>query len=164
MQTDAQWTELGSLIEACRPDSKSLPRNLRRTITAILWHQNGTTSRAIPAELRPWKAAQTLLLVSPGRMGAPAGSAHGQGRQAGIRSDPAPARDLPAGGRACGRAGGVPFRSGAIGFDAAKHLLLRRIERRPSTLDLTVCPHLPRVALAATSAKAYMAPPRGAAP
>jgi hypothetical protein len=31
-----------------------------------------------------------------------------------------------------------------IGFDAVKHLVLYRIERRPPRLDLTVYPYLPR--------------------
>ena len=33
---------------------------------------------------------------------------------------------------------------GAIGFDAVKHLVLCRIERRPPRLDLTVYPYLPQ--------------------
>jgi hypothetical protein len=49
------------------------------------------------------------------------------------------------------------LRLGAIGFDAVKHLVLCRIERRPPEArpdDLS----LPaRVTVAATSAKAYMA-------
>ncbi len=49
------------------------------------------------------------------------------------------------------------LRLGAIGYDAVKHLVLCRIERRPPKLDLTVYPYLPRVAVAATSAGAYMA-------
>jgi hypothetical protein len=49
------------------------------------------------------------------------------------------------------------LRLGAIGYDAVKHLVLCRIERRPPKLDLAVYPYLPRVAVAATSAKAYMA-------
>ena len=49
------------------------------------------------------------------------------------------------------------LRLGAIGFDAVKHLVLCRIERRPPRLDLTVYPYLPRAAVATTSAKAYMA-------
>ena len=44
---------------------------------------------------------------------------------------------------------------GAIGFDAVKHLV-RRIERRPPRLDLTVYPYLPRATVATTSAKTYM--------
>ena len=33
---------------------------------------------------------------------------------------------------------------GAIGFDAVKHLVLCRIERRPPRLDMTVYPYLPK--------------------
>ena len=49
------------------------------------------------------------------------------------------------------------LRLGAIGFDAVKHLVLCRIERRPPRLDLEAYPYLPRVAVATTSVKAYMA-------
>jgi transposase len=49
------------------------------------------------------------------------------------------------------------LRLGALGFDAVKHLVLCRIERRPPRLDLGAYPYLPRVAVATTSAKAYMA-------
>jgi hypothetical protein len=45
---------------------------------------------------------------------------------------------------------------GAIGFDAVKHLVLCRIERRPPRLDLTIYPYLPRATVATTSARAYM--------
>jgi len=45
---------------------------------------------------------------------------------------------------------------GAIGFDAVKHLVLCRIERRPPRLDLTVYPYLPRASVAMTSSKAYL--------
>jgi hypothetical protein len=45
---------------------------------------------------------------------------------------------------------------GTIGFDAIKHLVLCRIERRPPKLDLTLYPYLPRAQVATTSAKAYM--------
>ncbi len=45
---------------------------------------------------------------------------------------------------------------GVIGFDAVKHLLLCRIERRPPRLDLSIYPYLPRAAVATTSASAYM--------
>jgi hypothetical protein len=55
------------------------------------------------------------------------------------------------------------LRLGAIGFDAVKHLVLCRIERRPPKLDLAAYPYLPRVTVAATSAKAYMALLGGAA-
>jgi transposase len=45
---------------------------------------------------------------------------------------------------------------GAIGFDAVKHLVLCRIERRPPRLDLTVYPYLPRANVASTTAATYM--------
>jgi hypothetical protein len=45
---------------------------------------------------------------------------------------------------------------GTIGFDAVKHLVLCRIERRPPRLDLRVYPYLPRAIVATTSAKTYM--------
>jgi transposase len=61
--SDAQWTVLEPLIEAVRPRGKTPPRNLRRTIEAILWrHQNGAKWRSVPAELGPWwGAAQTFI-------------------------------------------------------------------------------------------------------
>jgi transposase len=46
---------------------------------------------------------------------------------------------------------------GVIGFDAVKHLVLCRIERRPPRLDLTVYPYLPRARVATTSPEAYLA-------
>ena len=45
---------------------------------------------------------------------------------------------------------------GAIGFDAVKHLVLCRIERRPPRLDLTLYPYLPRATVATTLPRAYM--------
>jgi hypothetical protein len=45
---------------------------------------------------------------------------------------------------------------GAIGFDAVKHLVLCRIERRPPRLDMTVYPYLPQAHVAMTSAKTYL--------
>jgi transposase len=53
---------------------------------------------------------------------------------------------------------------GVIGFDAVKHLVLCRIERRPPRLDLTVYPYLPRAAVVTTSARAYMDLLGGVAP
>ena len=50
---------------------------------------------------------------------------------------------------------GDALRLGAIGFDAVKHLVLCRIERRPPRLNLDV-PYLPRARVAMTSAKSYM--------
>ena len=63
MLADAQWTTLGPLIEACRPKGKTAPKDLRRTLSAIVWrHQNGAKWRAVPAELGPWsRAAQTFI-------------------------------------------------------------------------------------------------------
>jgi hypothetical protein len=51
---------------------------------------------------------------------------------------------------------GEALRLGAIGFDAVKHLVLCRIERRPPRLDLEVYPYLPRARVATTSARAYL--------
>jgi hypothetical protein len=45
---------------------------------------------------------------------------------------------------------------GAIGFDAVKHLVLCRIERRPPRLDLDLYPYLPRAQVATTQARSYM--------
>jgi len=45
---------------------------------------------------------------------------------------------------------------GTIGFDAVKHLVLCRIERRPPRLDMTVYPYLPKAHVAATSPSDYM--------
>jgi transposase len=44
----------------------------------------------------------------------------------------------------------------AVSFDAIKHLLLCRVERRPPRLDLDVYPFLPRTNVATTSAATYM--------
>ncbi|MDQ2630488.1 MAG: IS21 family transposase [Actinomycetota bacterium] len=49
------------------------------------------------------------------------------------------------------------LRPGALGYDAVKHLVLCRLERRPPKLDLTLYPYLPRATVAATSARAYLA-------
>lgn len=45
---------------------------------------------------------------------------------------------------------------GAIGYDAVKHLVLCRIERRPPRLDLDVYPYLPKANAGTTSARSYM--------
>jgi transposase len=47
-------------------------------------------------------------------------------------------------------------RLGAIGFDAVKHLVLCRVERRPPRLDLELYPYLPRARVVTTSARAYL--------
>jgi len=63
MLSDAQWSELEPLVEACRPKAKTPPQDLRRTLSAILWrHQNGAKWRAIPKDLGPWwRAAQIFI-------------------------------------------------------------------------------------------------------
>src|SRR5687767_5336238 len=67
MLTDGAWIDLEPLIEACRPKGKTAPKDLRRTVSAIVWrHQNGAKWRAIPAaipaDLGPWsRAAQTFI-------------------------------------------------------------------------------------------------------
>ena len=52
---------------------------------------------------------------------------------------------------------------GALSFDAVKHLVLCRIERRPPRLDMTIYPYLPRATVATTKANAYLELCRGAA-
>jgi hypothetical protein len=49
------------------------------------------------------------------------------------------------------------LRMGTISFDAVKHLLLCRIERRPARLDLENYPHLPAAQVATTAAADYLA-------
>ena len=63
MLSDAQWSVLEPLVEACRPKGKTPPKELRRTVSAILWrHQNGAKWRAVPAEFGPWwQAAQVFI-------------------------------------------------------------------------------------------------------
>ena len=63
MLSDAQWAVLEPLVEACRPQGKTPPQDLRRTLAAILWRpENGAKWRAVPAELGPWwRAAQVFI-------------------------------------------------------------------------------------------------------
>lgn len=63
MLSDAQWTELEPLVEACQPKAKTPPQDLQRTLSAVLWrHQNGAKWRAIPEDLGPWwRAAQVFI-------------------------------------------------------------------------------------------------------
>ncbi len=63
MLTNAQWAMLEPLIEACRPNGKTAPQDLRRIMSAVLWrHQNGAKWRSVPAQLGPWSgAAQTSI-------------------------------------------------------------------------------------------------------
>ena len=50
--TEGQWAALEPLIEACRPKGKTPPRDLRRTVEAIIWrHANGAK----------WRAAQLFI-------------------------------------------------------------------------------------------------------
>ena len=48
------------------------------------------------------------------------------------------------------------LRLGALSFDAVKHLVLCRLEGRPTRLDLELYPYLPRVRVNTTSAGDYM--------
>ncbi len=52
---------------------------------------------------------------------------------------------------------------GVIGFDAVKHLVLCRIERRPPRLDLKIYPYLPQATVATTAAEDYLSLLAGAA-
>ena len=51
---------------------------------------------------------------------------------------------------------GDAIERGVIGFDAVKHLVLCRIERRPPRLDMTVYPYLPSASVAMTSPRTYL--------
>ena len=53
------------------------------------------------------------------------------------------------------------LRLGTISFDAVRHLVLCRIERRPPRLDLTNWPHLPAANVRSTQAADYLALLRG---
>ena len=44
----------------------------------------------------------------------------------------------------------------AIGFDAVKHLVLCRVERRPPKLDLDLYPYLPKANVGTTKVASYM--------
>lgn len=48
------------------------------------------------------------------------------------------------------------LRMGALSFDAVKHLLLCRVERRPPRLDLDCYPYLPKAMVEKTRAGSYM--------
>ncbi len=63
MLTDGRWAALEPLLEGCRPKGKTPPRDLRRTIEAIIWrHENGAKWRAVPADLGPWWRAAQLFI------------------------------------------------------------------------------------------------------
>ena len=54
---------LGAADRGGRPHGKTPQKDLRRTISAILWrHQNGVKWRSIPAELGPWWLAAQLFI------------------------------------------------------------------------------------------------------
>ena len=63
MLSDGQWALLKPLIDACRQNSKTPQKDLRRTFPAILWrHQNGAKRRDVSEELGPrWRAAQIFI-------------------------------------------------------------------------------------------------------
>jgi hypothetical protein len=50
-----------------------------------------------------------------------------------------------------------------ISFDAVKHLVLCRIERRPPRLNLEIYPYLPQTTVATTQARSYLSLLAGAA-
>jgi transposase len=61
--TNVVWAVWEPLIEQVRPHGKTPPKELRRTISAILWrHQNGAKWRSIPTELGPWWLAAQLFI------------------------------------------------------------------------------------------------------
>ena len=61
--TDTVWAVWEPLIEEVRPHGKTPPKELRRTISAILWrHQNGAKWRSIPDDLGPWWLAAQLFI------------------------------------------------------------------------------------------------------
>jgi len=61
--TDAVWAVWEPLIEEVRPRRKTPLKDLRRSISAILWrHQNGAKWRSVPAELGPWWLAAQLFI------------------------------------------------------------------------------------------------------
>lgn len=52
---------------------------------------------------------------------------------------------------------------GAIGYDAVKHLVLCRVEKRPPRLDLDFYPYLPKANVGTTRQSSYMSLMGGAA-
>lgn len=61
--TDDVWEKWLPLIEEVRPHAKTPSKELRRTISAIVWrHRNGANWRSIPAELGPWWMAAQLFI------------------------------------------------------------------------------------------------------
>src|SRR3954453_5742993 len=65
--TDGQWAVLEPLIGAARPRGKVRPRDLRRTIEAIVWrHRNGATWGSLPAEYGPLGSRQAAPALRDG--------------------------------------------------------------------------------------------------
>ena len=61
--TDESWAVWEPLIEAVRPHGKTPPKELRRTMSAIVWrHGNGAKWRSVPSELGPWWLAAQLFI------------------------------------------------------------------------------------------------------
>src|SRR3954451_5815682 len=111
--TDERWAALEPLLEACRPKGKTPPRDLRRTVEAIVWrHANGAKWRAIPAELGPWwRAAQLFIrwVKVGGGEGVLEGGEGGAGARGRARHG-VPRRDLDQGapqGRGCAQKRGT---------------------------------------------------------
>ena len=79
MLTDAQWAMLEPLIEACRPKGKTPPRDLRRTMTAILC---SGSRRCCPAQElcppRPTLAGVSRSGFASSSRGRPARESYGQ--------------------------------------------------------------------------------------
>src|SRR5256885_2086993 len=58
--TDERWAALAPLLEACRPKGKTPPRDLRRTVEAIVWrHADGAK----------WRGRAHELPLAPGLLG-----------------------------------------------------------------------------------------------
>src|SRR4051794_20981649 len=96
MLSDAHWMSLEPLVEACRPKGKTQPKDLRRTLSAIVWrHQNGAKWRAIPAELGPWsRAAQTFIRAAGAEKKGPTARGAMSVRRWAVRVAAEPAPDL----------------------------------------------------------------------
>jgi transposase len=114
---------------------------------ALLEHKIGALDQAAP--LAGWELPDefaTLRRLLEARMGK-------QGKREFVQVlrllEGFAAEDVAAGVRAA-------IERGAIGFDAVKHLVLCRIERRPPRLDMTVYPYLPRASVAVNLARNYL--------
>jgi transposase len=121
---------------------------------ALIEHKINALDQAAP--LAAWKLPEefaTLRRLLEGRMGKP-------GKREFVQvlrlMENFPIDDVAAAVRDA-------IQRGAVGFDAVKHLVLCRIERRPPRLDMGVYPYLPKATVATTSARAYMELLAGAA-